>query len=268
MKKILAVVTLLLLPAAAAAQSDFELIGIVRTTDQNGLADVTVKIVGGDFRTTGASGEFTIPISRSRIGRRITLQATRQGWIVADAGDLSVVVPADPGSDPIRITMKRAGTAPTPKRTTKPSPAKATPRNITPPELAQLHKLMDLAALLEERGLNDESLKKYEAALEAARKGRFQKEEMECLSRMGVLQHLLGAHAPARTSFKSSQSLAVELNSSHHYNWALLNLGDLERTLGNNDLARRHYSDARGLFQKVGDRLGEANVLRGLGHLE
>ena len=45
-------------------------------------------------------------------------------------------------------------------------------------------------------------------------------------------------------------------------------LGDLERKLGNNKEARDAYSHARALYQQVGDRLGEANTLMGMGRLE
>ena len=48
----------------------------------------------------------------------------------------------------------------------------------------------------------------------------------------------------------------------------LSGLGDLERKLGRNEQARTAYEDARVLFKQVEDRLGEANVLRGLGDLE
>ena len=48
----------------------------------------------------------------------------------------------------------------------------------------------------------------------------------------------------------------------------LLGLGHLERTLGRNDAARDAYGEARTLFKQEQDRLGQANVLRGLGLLE
>ena len=41
--------------------------------------------------------------------------------------------------------------------------------------------------------------------------------------------------------------------------------GDLESKLGRHDQARTAYAEARTLFRAVEDRLGEANVLRGLG---
>ena len=40
------------------------------------------------------------------------------------------------------------------------------------------------------------------------------------------------------------------------------------RLSGSNDRARSAYEEARTLFKQVGDRLGEANVLSGLGGLE
>jgi len=41
----------------------------------------------------------------------------------------------------------------------------------------------------------------------------------------------------------------------------------LESKLGRNDEAREAYSQAKTLFKAVGNRLGEANVLSGLGKL-
>jgi hypothetical protein len=41
----------------------------------------------------------------------------------------------------------------------------------------------------------------------------------------------------------------------------LENLGNLERKLGNNDVARAAYQDALTLYKQVGDKLGQAGVL-------
>ena len=49
---------------------------------------------------------------------------------------------------------------------------------------------------------------------------------------------------------------------------AVRGLGDLERGLGRNEQARTAYEDARILYQQLGDRSGEADVLRGLADLE
>jgi tetratricopeptide (TPR) repeat protein len=48
----------------------------------------------------------------------------------------------------------------------------------------------------------------------------------------------------------------------------LRGLGDLERMLGRNDQTRAAYTEARALYKAVEHRLGEANVLLGLGGLE
>src|SRR5262249_3041662 len=84
---------------------------------------------------------------------------------------------------------------------------------VISPEMTQMHKLMDIATALNERGINDDGLKKYQAALLIARQSKFQREEMECLSQMGSLRMTLGEYAQAKESFKASQSLAIELES-------------------------------------------------------
>ena len=48
----------------------------------------------------------------------------------------------------------------------------------------------------------------------------------------------------------------------------LAGLGDLEQKLGRHEEARRAYTDARVLYRAEQSHLGEATVLRGLGHLE
>ncbi len=45
-------------------------------------------------------------------------------------------------------------------------------------------------------------------------------------------------------------------------------LGELEQRLGRNDPARADYDDAHLLYQEVGDRRGEADLLRALGDLD
>ena len=48
----------------------------------------------------------------------------------------------------------------------------------------------------------------------------------------------------------------------------LTSLGDLERRLGNVDVARRHYDAALPLYEAEQARLGKANTLTSLGDLE
>ncbi|MGH9753555.1 MAG: tetratricopeptide repeat protein [Blastocatellia bacterium] len=247
-----------------AAQEDFLLLGVVRNADdESGVQGVTVRIVGLDksFVTTDG-GEYRIPISRNFIGRPITLQVSKPGWTVVNRGALSLVVLADQLAKPHRIVLRRI-TAGAPR---KGAGGAAKPN----PEIIEIRQLMDTATLLKGRGLNEASLQKYEEALAAIRKARArpQKEEMECLTEMSWLQMLLGDYGQARNSLKAAQPLAVMLRSDKHFARALNLLADLERIQGNNDLARQHYGEARGLFQKEQNRLGEANALLGLGDLE
>jgi len=246
------------------AQEDFLLLGVVRNADdESGVQGVTVRIVGLDksFVTT-SGGEYRIPISRNFIGRPITLQVGKPGWMLVDRSALRLVVLADQLGDPHRIVLRRVIT----RAPRKPIGVTAKPN----PEIVEIRQLMDTAALLEGRGLNEASLQKYDEALAAIRKARVrpQKEELECLTRLSWLQMLLGDYEPARKSLKAAQTLAVMLRSDSQFARSLNLVADLERIQGNNDLARQRYGEARGLFQKVGDRLGEANVLMGLGNLE
>jgi tetratricopeptide (TPR) repeat protein len=48
----------------------------------------------------------------------------------------------------------------------------------------------------------------------------------------------------------------------------LAGLGALERMLGRNDQARAAFGEASALYKQIDDRLGQANVLAGLGDLE
>jgi len=203
------------------AQSEIELIGVVRAPDQSGLAGVAVKVIGGDFRTTGNSGEFRIPISKDKVGKLVTFQVHKGGWVVADPRDLVQRMPADPAQDPVRITMKPLSKLPAPKVAGK-AGVKLLDRPAISSELTQANKLMDVATILKGRGIYDESLKKYQAALVIARQSKFQEVEMECLSQIGKLQITLGEYAQAKDSFKLSQTLAAELHSPSHFNWVWL----------------------------------------------
>jgi tetratricopeptide (TPR) repeat protein len=257
MKQTIVIFGLLLLSRVVTPQSDFELVGVVRATDQSVIAGVMVKIISRDFRTTGESGEFRIPIPRNMIGQKINLSVVKKGWVVDDPRELMLIVPADPSQNPVRITMRQVSTRDASR-----------PRIRSGNAAAQIHRLMDVATLLKNDSLFGESLKKYQAALAVARSGKFWSEEIECLDQIGLLQLLSGDYALARETFTLLQALATEHRSAKHFNRALLNLGDLERLQGNCDLARQHYLEARSLFQRERDRLGWADVLRAMGELE
>jgi tetratricopeptide (TPR) repeat protein len=124
----------------------------------------------------------------------------------------------------------------------------------------QIAGLINLGQEFADEGLYDEAVKRYGQCLTVARKSGDKKAQLECLCSLGENQHLLGEAETARGNLKSCLSLSVELKTPRKQARAMRGLAELERKLGNNDLARRHYADARGLFQKVGNQLGEANV--------
>ena len=77
-----------------------------------------------------------------------------------------------------------------------------------------------------------------------------------------------GRNDQARSAYEEARALFKQAGDRLGVANVLRGLGDLERMLGRNDQARLAYEEARTLFKQVGDRLGEASVLRGLGDLE
>jgi tetratricopeptide (TPR) repeat protein len=72
----------------------------------------------------------------------------------------------------------------------------------------------------------------------------------------------------ARAAYGEARLLYKQVQNRLGEANVLLGMGDLERKLGRNDEAREAYGGARLLYKQVHDRLGEANVLSGLGDLE
>ena len=77
-----------------------------------------------------------------------------------------------------------------------------------------------------------------------------------------------GKNDQARAAFAEARVLYKQ--EQHRLGEAdvLLGLGHLEQKLGRNDQARAAFAEARVLYKQEQNRLGEANVLRGLGELE
>jgi tetratricopeptide (TPR) repeat protein len=79
---------------------------------------------------------------------------------------------------------------------------------------------------------------------------------------------IAGEHAVARRAYDEARTLYVELDDRWGEANVLRGLGHLESRLGRNGEARTNYTVSRYLYKAERDRLGEANVLRGLGDLE
>jgi tetratricopeptide (TPR) repeat protein len=77
-----------------------------------------------------------------------------------------------------------------------------------------------------------------------------------------------GEAQQARLLYKEAGKLFQKVADRLGEAQVLRGLGDVDRGLGRNDEAREAYTQAGTLFQKTEDRLGEAQVLRGLGELE
>jgi tetratricopeptide (TPR) repeat protein len=82
-------------------------------------------------------------------------------------------------------------------------------------------------------------------------------------------QHSLGdRNDRAREAYGEARTLYKAVGDRLGEANVLRGLGDLERKLGRNDQAREAYGEARTLYKAVENRLGEANVLLGLGRTE
>jgi tetratricopeptide (TPR) repeat protein len=79
---------------------------------------------------------------------------------------------------------------------------------------------------------------------------------------------MLGRNDQARAAYDDAIALFKQEDNRLGQANVLRGLGHLERKLGRNDQARAAYDDAIALFKQVDDRLGQANVLAGLGHLD
>jgi tetratricopeptide (TPR) repeat protein len=72
----------------------------------------------------------------------------------------------------------------------------------------------------------------------------------------------------ARTAYDEARTFYKQESDRLGEANVLAGLGDLESTMGRNEQARTAYDEARTLYKQESDRLGEANALRGLGDLE
>jgi tetratricopeptide (TPR) repeat protein len=80
--------------------------------------------------------------------------------------------------------------------------------------------------------------------------------------------YMAGQNDQARAAYDEAIGLYKQVDDRLGQANVLRGLGDLESILGRNDQARAAYGEAIGLFKQVDDRLGQANVLAGLGDLE
>jgi tetratricopeptide (TPR) repeat protein len=75
------------------------------------------------------------------------------------------------------------------------------------------------------------------------------------------------ATSRTRAAYDEARTLYKQVGDRLGEANVLFGLGELESKLGRNEQARAAYDDARTLYKQEGNRLGEANVLSGLGTL-
>jgi hypothetical protein len=81
--------------------------GVVVERSGKPISGATVKLVGIGSDTTTQTGEFRIPIPNNRVGQRVNIVVAKDGWDLASDQTLTFIVPADPVSDAIRITLSK-----------------------------------------------------------------------------------------------------------------------------------------------------------------
>jgi hypothetical protein len=99
------IVNLILIAAPVHA---LDVTGIVVDRSGEPISGAIVKLVGIGSDTTTQTGEFRIPIPDSRVGQRVNILIAKDGWAPASDQPLAFIVPANPVSDALRITLSKA----------------------------------------------------------------------------------------------------------------------------------------------------------------
>src|SRR5271155_3883169 len=95
----------LLAPAMLAS----EIVGYVTGPYGKPISGATVRVLGVGTDTTTSSGEFRIATPASMVGRRVTVQVFKDGYTLSSSQPITIIVPASPSDNTVRIDMVGAG---------------------------------------------------------------------------------------------------------------------------------------------------------------
>jgi len=132
----------------------------------------------------------------------------------------------------------------------------------------ELNKLLDKADGMRSRGENRQAQSLIGEVFVNVKLKKYIKTQTRAYFLKAEIESTLGNNREARDAFSQAGTLYQQVSNRLGEANVLRGLGDLERKLGNNREARDAFSQARTLYQQVNNRLGEANVLSGLGDLE
>lgn len=122
--------------------------------------------------------------------------------------------------------------------------------------------------LFEARSHFDDWRQTHATALDAARREDDRLGEAAMLYSSGSLAMFEMRLEPAAALLDEAVALFTELGHDHGRAMALRNLGIIHGMTGDTVRAERSYRTALGVFGAVGDRIGEAYVLRGLAEID
>ncbi len=107
---------------------------------------------------------------------------------------------------------------------------------------------------------------RFESALAAARRDRYVRGQADAWNDLGVILARLGQPAAALEAYRNALELWKHLGDIVEQGTTLANMGDLfRRDLYDLVQASRSFDEALPLLREVGDQLGEADSLAGLG---
>ena len=115
-----------------------------------------------------------------------------------------------------------------------------------------------------QRGLYDQALTKFEAAVHAYAADGDETGRAEMLNNLGVIYRLRGDRQAALAALSEAETIFSRVGDPNRQAQTLGNLGDLYAAGRNKQEAARCYSDAAALFAQVGDPLKQSQVLRAL----
>ncbi|MBD0370448.1 MAG: tetratricopeptide repeat protein [Pyrinomonadaceae bacterium] len=132
----------------------------------------------------------------------------------------------------------------------------------------QIRQLMTTAALIKKDNNYNGSFAKYQEAYNLAKENDLLVEQLACLREMSELKYLTSEYTEARNFLNEGLGVAERLKDQSALGHVRSRLGDVERFSGNIPLASEHFKAALAIYEKLGNKRGQAQAYRGLADLE
>src|SRR5690348_98624 len=98
---------LVLLFQASCVLAAATLMGVVRENQVGGslVKNVSVSALGANPVTTGADGQFLLHFPQRQPGEDVSIDVSRNGWVVVNDIQLKRPLPANPSQSPLEILI-------------------------------------------------------------------------------------------------------------------------------------------------------------------